>query len=106
RTTDGGQSRRLGPTRPNGRGVWSLLNRGGGVVMAGTGNVGRIFRSTDGGQSWSEAANLYPSPYRVGYVYSLVNLGDGVVIAGAAGWPTAPSAQVFRSTDGDRKSVV
>src|SRR5690606_42064828 len=63
------------------------------VVLAGTGENGQVYRSTDGGQSWSLAQRLgSASP---SHVYSLLDLGDGVVLAG-----TDPNAQVYRSTDG------
>src|SRR5690606_38132606 len=61
------------------------------VVLAGTGTNGQVYRSTDGGQSWSPVQQLGSEQY----VWSLAYLGDGVVLAG-----TGPTGQVYRSTDG------
>src|SRR5690606_41775293 len=60
------------------------------VVLAGTGTNGQVYRSTDGGQSWSPVQQLGSEQY----VWSLAYLGGGVVLAGAG-----PTAQVYRSTD-------
>src|SRR5690606_40565165 len=51
------------------------------VVLAGTGNNGQIYRSTDGGQTWSLAQKLES----VSSVYSFADLGGGVVLAGTSG---------------------
>src|SRR5690606_38203897 len=66
---------------------------GGGVVLAGTGinGNGEVYRSTDGGQSWSLVQQLESAES----VLSFADLGGGVVLAG-----TRSSAQVYRSTDG------
>src|SRR5690606_39421872 len=61
------------------------------VVLAGTGPNGRVYRSADGGQSWSLVQRLGSESG----VYSLVDLGGGVVLAG-----TASNGQVYRSPDG------
>src|SRR5690606_2939629 len=61
------------------------------VVLAGTGTSGEIYRSTDGGQSWSLVQQLGSESN----VYAFVNLGSGVILAG-----TGTNGQVYRSTDG------
>src|SRR5690606_36407589 len=64
---------------------------GGGVVLAGTYPNGQIYRSTNGGQSWSLVQQLGSESY----VWALADLGGGVVLAG-----TGANGQIYRSTDG------
>src|SRR5690606_22871730 len=90
-STNGGQSWSRAQRFVSIGDVYSLVNLGGGVVLAGTYPNGQIYRSTNGGQSWSLVQQLGS----VSYVYSLVNLGGGVVLAG-----TYPNGQIYRSTNG------
>src|SRR5690606_41434739 len=61
------------------------------VVLAGTGTSGEIYRSTDGGQSWSLVQQLGSESN----VFALVNLGRGVRHAGRGA-----DGRVYRSTEG------
>ena len=68
--------------------VYSLVNLGGGVVLAGTGPTGQIYRTTDAGLTWSLIQRLGTETN----VRSLINLGGGVALAG-----TYPTGQIWRS---------
>src|SRR5690606_16057560 len=50
--------------------VRSFADLGGGVVLAGAGPYGRVYRSTDGGQSWSLVQRLGSASY----VFSLATI--------------------------------
>ena len=67
--------------------VYSLVSLGGGIVLAGTGPTGQVYKSTDSGATWSLVQQLGTETY----VLSLVSLGSGVVLAG-----TATTGQIYR----------
>ena len=70
--------------------VRSLVSLGSGVVLAGTGPTGQIYKSTDSGDSWANIQRLGSETD----VLSFTSLGSGVVLAG-----TFPTGQIYKSTD-------
>ena len=72
-------------------GVGSIESLGSGIVVAGTGNIGRIIRSTDYGETWSDRGQIHP---QAGYVNTIVHLGSGHVLAG-----TSNNVFILRSAD-------
>ncbi len=69
--------------------VTSLAALPNGQVIAGTNPSGKLFKSSDYGQTWTVQ---YDSPEQT--IYTLNTLGSGVVIAG-----TGPGCKVYRSVD-------
>jgi photosystem II stability/assembly factor-like uncharacterized protein len=68
----------------------SIVNLGGGVVLAGTYETGSIYKSTDSGATWALVQQLGSETF----VWSLASLGSGVVLAG-----TGPTGDIYKSTD-------
>lgn len=68
----------------------SLLDLGGGIVLAGTEPTGQIWRSTDYGLTWTLAATLDSETS----AFHLSTFGYGLVIAG-----TAPGGLIYQSLD-------
>jgi len=63
------------------------------VILAGTSSNGKLLKSTDDGQTWSDLGQ--PGSTGQTSIYSLETLDNGVVLAG-----THPNAKILRSTDG------
>jgi len=76
--------------------AYCLCEAGGGIY-AGTGPVGNVFFSGDGGQSWISTANL---PDAV-HVFSLLSASDGSLLAGTlCAEGEVHEGRVFRSLNG------
>jgi photosystem II stability/assembly factor-like uncharacterized protein len=71
-------------------GIWSIAYLDRGICLAGTGNNGKILRSTNYGATWSDLGQQFAQTY----VYSLAYLGNGICLAG-----TYPLGKILRSTD-------
>jgi photosystem II stability/assembly factor-like uncharacterized protein len=70
--------------------IYSLCDVGNGIVLAGTGIGGHMYRSTDYGNTWSVGTK----PANESAFYSMINLGNGIIIAG-----TWLLGHILRSTD-------
>ena len=70
--------------------IYSLIDLGSGIVLAGTYPNGKIFRSTDYGLTWIDLGQQGAE----GYILSFANAGSGIVVAG-----TYPNGKIFRSID-------
>jgi hypothetical protein len=78
--------------------VNSLAYLGSGIIIAGTGVTGQIYKSTDYGTTW----NLIQQLGTAIQVYSFSYLGSGIVLAG-----TYPPGQIYKSTDyGDTWNLI
>lgn len=76
--------------------VYCLCETGGGLY-AGTASVGNVFFSGDGGQSWTNTANLTDAVH----VFSLLSASDGSLLAGTLSLDGSDHVgRVFRSLDG------
>jgi len=71
--------------------VYALLEASDGTLYAGTGANGDVFKSTDGGSTWTNTGNLADATY----VHALLEASDGTLYAG-----TELNGDVFKSTDG------
>lgn len=69
--------------------VFKLIYLGNGIVIAGTQNFGRIFRSTDYGENWTNLGQQYGE----NTISALCYVGNGVVLAGGS------NSKLLKSTD-------
>jgi hypothetical protein len=93
RSIDGGESWTLIQELGSQYGIYDLLDLGGGVVLAATGNpagAGQLYRSADGGLTW----NLLYEFTGTAYARCLRSLGSGVLLAG-----TQSAGRIYRSTN-------
>jgi hypothetical protein len=71
--------------------VKCFASLGNGIVLAGTGNGGHLWRSTNYGRSWTDLG----SQFGADLVICLMHLGNGIVIAGTG----SVQGHLLRSTD-------
>jgi len=71
--------------------VYSMVNFGGGFIVAGTGTGGKTFKSANNGSTWSDKGIMGTGVQRI---YGMTNLGSGDAVAG-----TYPNCEIYRTID-------
>ena len=71
-------------------GIMSICYIKRGIILMGSGNTGKIFRSTDFGKTWTDLGQQYS----LTSIYRIIHLENGICIAGSA-----PNGHILRSID-------